>query len=358
MEGKGESNKPNVVGPAPPGQSSESQHDNITSPLSLSLSLSFPFPLRSPTTLCAGIGGTCANFDPPFSYFCSSSFSIGCGACFTYSIPGGLKIGDQIKTNLTTWQDGYVLAWRVGHWSNWAFDIESYDPASQTIVFDKGGFQGSRGGGGDEYFLLNFLDELDAPTEYYFDRAHNQLYYYANTTDGSPPPSDAEFVAVVQRTLFNVSGSSQQDAVKNFAVRGVGFRDTAWTMMEPHGVPSGGDWALERMSALFFENTENLQVRGRGEREREKCDGVGKKRLQWELNREEKAFSTQRRHESLPPLLRLTPHISRFHPNNAVDLQHQHDTPRRQRCHAFQVQPSFRGSQLVLRMARRDRHCW
>ena len=40
----------------------------------------------------------------------------------------------------------------------------------------------------------------------------------------------------------------------------VGVRDTAWTMMEPHGVPSGGDWALERTAALFFSNTHSLVV--------------------------------------------------------------------------------------------------
>jgi hypothetical protein len=207
-----------------------------------------------------GIGGTCSIYDPPFSFFCGSEFSGGCGGCFTYRIPGGLKVGDQIKKKYTKWQDGYIVAWREAHWSNWAFDFESYNPDTQTFVFDKGGFQGSRGGYGAEYFLLNVFDELDAPSEYYFDRTSNQLYYFANTTDKSPPHPDTEFVAVVQRTLFNVSGTSQKDAVKDFAIRGVGFRDTAWTMMEPHGVPSGGDWGLERMGALFFENTENLQV--------------------------------------------------------------------------------------------------
>lgn len=30
--------------------------------------------------------------------------------------------------------------------------------------------------------------------------------------------------------------------------------------MDPHGVPSGGDWALERLGALFFEGTTGLSV--------------------------------------------------------------------------------------------------
>ena len=34
----------------------------------------------------------------------------------------------------------------------------------------------------------------------------------------------------------------------------------ASTFMEPHGVPSGGDWALQRTAALFFEGTERVSV--------------------------------------------------------------------------------------------------
>ena len=30
--------------------------------------------------------------------------------------------------------------------------------------------------------------------------------------------------------------------------------------MDPHGVPSGGDWALSRTAALFFEGTEHLVI--------------------------------------------------------------------------------------------------
>eukprot|EP01051_Picozoa_sp_SAG22_P004435 SAG22_NODE_237_length_14221_cov_37.207832_12_plen_270_part_00 len=41
-----------------------------------------------------------------------------------------------------------------------------------------------------------------------------------------------------------------------------GLRDTAPTMLEPHGVPSGGDWALERLGAVFLENTEAAVVSG------------------------------------------------------------------------------------------------
>ena len=39
-------------------------------------------------------------------------------------------------------------------------------------------------------------------------------------------------------TLMVVNGS-QQRPVDDLSIDGLGFRDTAWTLMEPHGVPSG-----------------------------------------------------------------------------------------------------------------------
>jgi Right handed beta helix region len=41
---------------------------------------------------------------------------------------------------------------------------------------------------------------------------------------------------------------------------GVNFKDSASSFLEPHAVPSAGDWALERIAALFFEGVERLVV--------------------------------------------------------------------------------------------------
>lgn len=41
---------------------------------------------------------------------------------------------------------------------------------------------------------------------------------------------------------------------------GITFTQTAPTYMEPHGVPSGGDWALERLAALVFRGTEDTVI--------------------------------------------------------------------------------------------------
>ena len=43
---------------------------------------------------------------------------------------------------------------------------------------------------------------------------------------------------------------------------GVGFRDTAPNFLGPHGTPSGGDWAVGRSAALFFEGTIGTELHG------------------------------------------------------------------------------------------------
>lgn len=46
-----------------------------------------------------------------------------------------------------------------------------------------GGFQGARGSNnGQEFFIENVLEELDAPNEFYYDSAAGELYLYFNAT--------------------------------------------------------------------------------------------------------------------------------------------------------------------------------
>ena len=59
-----------------------------------------------------------------------------------------------------------------------------------------------------------------------------------------------------------VANATQLLPIRGLSLRGLGFRDAAPTYMEAHGVPSGGDWGLERLGALFFEGTEDLTIAG------------------------------------------------------------------------------------------------
>jgi hypothetical protein len=50
--------------------------------------------------------------------------------------------------------------------------------------------------------------------------------------------------------------------VRGVSLLGLGLRDTAYTYMDPHGIPSGGDWTLERSAVVLLEGTEQVTVSG------------------------------------------------------------------------------------------------
>jgi hypothetical protein len=64
----------------------------------------------------------------------------------------------------------------------------------------------------------------------------------------------------VSQVLFNATGSSAFP-VSNLTIRGLEIRDTALTyygadQASTHGMPTGGDWTLERSGAVLLEGTE------------------------------------------------------------------------------------------------------
>jgi hypothetical protein len=48
--------------------------------------------------------------------------------------------------------------------------------------------------------------------------------------------------------------------VTDVKIQGVTMRDTRITYLDPHGMPSGGDWALQRSGAVFLQGTERCTV--------------------------------------------------------------------------------------------------
>jgi hypothetical protein len=152
-----------------------------------------------------------------------------------------------------------VHSWRAGRWFSWAFlvDNATFTPSTNTTVFNfdlyVGGNQGSRGGNaGQEFFIENVLEELDAPSEFFYDPSSNKLYLWSNGSDTAP--ADGTLVVPVLTVLINATGN-QSNPVLDVGFQGIGFVDSAPAYLEPHGTPAGGDWAIERSGALFFEGS-------------------------------------------------------------------------------------------------------
>ena len=60
---------------------------------------------------------------------------------------------------------------------------------------------------------------------------------------------------VTEQVLVNLTGT-QSAPVKNVKLTNVRYTAAAPTYMERHGVPSAGDWALDRFAAVFLQGTE------------------------------------------------------------------------------------------------------
>ena len=146
--------------------------------------------------------------------------------------------------------------WSGTGWASQIWAVDEHDPSTQTIKWSKGGFQDARAAKtGAEWYIENVFELLDAPNEYYFSPEAQQLYLYYNGT-GKPT---GDLVATHLQTLISIEGTVDAP-VKNVAIVGVDFRDAAETGLEPHGVPSCGDWALQRMAGIFIEGTESTTV--------------------------------------------------------------------------------------------------
>jgi len=90
-----------------------------------------------------GVGGQCAHYDPPYSYWCAETTQGGGHA--QYVVPSGLSYTKHLLPH-APYKDpegALITAWRPGHWSNWGFEVGK--STDTTFQFVKGGFQGGRG---------------------------------------------------------------------------------------------------------------------------------------------------------------------------------------------------------------------
>jgi len=205
-----------------------------------------------------GTNGLCSVYDPPVGYWCSEHPSG--GGAFAFRTPSGVtpKSGALPNAPYKDVSEMIINVWRPARWANWMFGVGHYDAAQGNFTFGAGGNQGARGNDkGGDFFVENVFEELDNPGEFFFDKATGELYLFYNGTGA--PPADMEVVVPQVKTLLNISGT-QWAPVKDVTLDGLTFKSSRYTYMDPHGVPSAGDWALDRISAVFLQGTEGVHV--------------------------------------------------------------------------------------------------
>ena len=109
---------------------------------------------------------------------------------------------------------------------------------------------------GDEFYIENVMEELDDGAEWFYNASSKTLFYMNNGTDNI---HDLLFEATNLKVLLNYTGS-MTDPVKNQEVRGMTMKDTQYTYLDDHGMPSGGDWALQRTGAIYLDGVENITI--------------------------------------------------------------------------------------------------
>lgn len=182
--------------------------------------------------------------------------------------PDGFKYTDALLPNAKSYSNpkgAVVQAWRCVRWFTNQCLVQSQDKETGTIHFDpKVGC--NQGGEGcvrfQDWWIENVFEELDSPDEWFYNETTQKLYYWFNST--GPPTGEEELVATKTKVLFNVTGS-QKAPIRDFTIRGLEIRDTALTYLgtdqaDLHGMPSGGDWALQRSGAILLEGTERATV--------------------------------------------------------------------------------------------------
>eukprot|EP00729_Bicosta_minor_P007089 gene7088-18000_t len=82
----------------------------------------------------------------------------------------------------------------------------------------------------------------------------------ATMAAAAAPPSEG-FSVPILKTILEVR-AHQSEPLLGLQLINLTFAHAAATYFDPHGVPSGGDWALQRSGALFFEGVKGLNIEG------------------------------------------------------------------------------------------------
>ena len=210
-----------------------------------------------------GVGGSCAQFEPPSGFWCSSAPPAGS----TYSVPAGVTLPPGLLgANFSGIVPGQTIfhAFHGDRWADWKFAVEAADAASGEVSWSYGGFQDARGWqAGDTFMMEGMLSFLDYYDEWFLDEAAQPMQLYLMVNDTAPAPSGAAgaYLATRLDALLRVNGSSAAPAV-GITLRGLQLRHTAPTFMKPYASASGGDWSLRVDAALVLRGSEGAEVSG------------------------------------------------------------------------------------------------
>lgn len=162
-------------------------------------------------------------------------------------------------SRVRSWRDpvgGYVHALHEGEWGGFHYRITGVTD-SGTLKME-GGWQNNRPAPmhRDYRFVENIFEELDAPGEWYYNRATGILYFYPQ--DPAMLKS-GRFEYSRLDELFVLEGTEALP-VQNVRIQGLQFTGTNRTFMQTREPLLRTDWTIYRGGAIRLEGTKNIEV--------------------------------------------------------------------------------------------------
>lgn len=151
------------------------------------------------------------------------------------------------------------------HWGNLQWTVKDVDFDKHYIWFGKGGDQiGAKWNSNpisvnkeSQFFIENIFEEMDAPGEWYLDRAKGVLYCIPEK--GVDLEKSTIEVPVFEQIIQFLG--DQYNPVQHISLEGFRFAHTTSTFMEQYSIPSGSDWAIYRGGAVFMEGAEYCTIK-------------------------------------------------------------------------------------------------
>ena len=162
--------------------------------------------------------------------------------------------------NATLWTDarGYkdaiVHVFHNAFWGNWFFQLKNVSGADRTILFGRGGWQESHGGGvgTNPFYVEGVKEALDAPNEWFIDRQALDIYLMPNASEATFKAEGTLYSAPVLDCLIDIDGASE------ISFEGIEFAFSAPTFLKDYIVPSPGDWAIHRGGAVSVQRSDGI----------------------------------------------------------------------------------------------------
>ncbi len=166
----------------------------------------------------------------------------------------------NISSRIARWSNpagGYIRAMHKSGWGGESFKINGKNGSKLDLTWVGDNNRGSAINP-NQQVVENIFEELDAPAEWFYDKATGKLYVY--------PPAGVDLAAsylvgATQEELIRVVGTPAAN-VGYLTFSGFTLTHTHRTLFtRPYEGLSQGDWAITRAGTVFLQDAENIAIK-------------------------------------------------------------------------------------------------